>query len=134
MTHYRTGNRNGRNLYRVDPDAERHIGCMFTEDDGFRVATALNLTEHRDPVFPHAVRSASPSGTRGPAWHYRQAEDYLDAARQHLEAAGTEADSYGDRAERRCRTLTALALTHAQLATAPAPALGGPIDEEPMRA
>jgi len=44
---YRTGNRNPRNVYRVDVDdagntQDVHVGCMFDPDDGPLVARALN--------------------------------------------------------------------------------------------
>lgn len=44
---YRTGRKNARNIYRVvsgeNYEADEHIGCMFTEDDGRLVVAALNL-------------------------------------------------------------------------------------------
>jgi hypothetical protein len=39
---YRNGNRNARNIYRVGPGGEQHIGCAFTEDDGRLIVEALN--------------------------------------------------------------------------------------------
>lgn len=43
MTSYRTGNKNARNIYRVDGDGtEEHIGCMFTEEAGAHAVAALN--------------------------------------------------------------------------------------------
>lgn len=44
---YRSGNKNARNLYRVHPDGEEHIGCMFTEAAGLTVVAALNRTAPR---------------------------------------------------------------------------------------
>ena len=51
--HYRTGNKNARNLYQVNPDgSETHIGCTFHEHAGPLVVEALNQWEQRkqDPT------------------------------------------------------------------------------------
>jgi hypothetical protein len=43
VSHYRTGNRNARNLYLVGDDGtEVHVGCMFDPLDGPRTVAALN--------------------------------------------------------------------------------------------
>jgi hypothetical protein len=118
MTHHRTGNHNSRNIYRVDDDGtETHVGCMFAESYGPRVAAALNAAEKAAEV--------AAAGNRSGAGHYWQAEQYLEAARDHYHDS-TRADrphTERDEAGLACQMLTGMARAHAQLATAAAAAM-----------
>ena len=49
---YRNGNRNARNIYRVGPGGEEHIGCAFTEDDGRLIVLALRFAAQDLATMP----------------------------------------------------------------------------------
>jgi hypothetical protein len=66
--HYRTGNKNGRNLYQVNADGtETHFGCMFHEHAGPLVVEALNQWEQRKQAVARGKEKAS---TPRLQWHH----------------------------------------------------------------
>ncbi len=57
---YRTGQRNARNVYRVDRTStdrkdDQHIGCMFTPGSGLIVVHALNAVYGTDIPGPEVT-------------------------------------------------------------------------------
>jgi hypothetical protein len=68
---YRNGNRNARNIYRVGPGGEEHIGCAFTEDDGRLIVLALRFAAQdlaTMPPHPTCTDVSSLGQRHGTTW------------------------------------------------------------------
>lgn len=71
MSTYRNGNRNARNIYRVGPGGEQHIGCAFTEDDGRLIVLALRFAGQdlaTMPPHPTCTDVSSLGQRHGTTW------------------------------------------------------------------